>query len=96
MSNTVNDNLNTLLYIFLILVILTILGSRADRNKEEANPISIPQNSTPTLEHKGDEPMGCASATTAKPKSYNWADVASLKQQTLGNLDATDRLLNRY
>ncbi|MEW8322440.1 MAG: hypothetical protein AB2606_07315 [Candidatus Thiodiazotropha taylori] len=94
MSNSTADNQEMILYIILIVIALAILGGGADRNEEKTTLITNPQNSNHTLENKETESTSGESTTTAKPNNYTWDDVASLKQQTLGNLDATDRLLN--
>ncbi|MEW8438239.1 MAG: hypothetical protein AB2689_08780 [Candidatus Thiodiazotropha taylori] len=94
MSNSTADNQEMILYIILIVIALAILGGGADRNEKKTTLITNPQNSNRPLEYKGGEATSGESTSTAKPKSYTWEDVASLKQQTLGNLDETDRLLN--
>ncbi|MES9831898.1 MAG: hypothetical protein ABW139_06600 [Candidatus Thiodiazotropha sp. DIVDIV] len=94
MSTSTSDNQEIILYIILIVIAWAILGGGADRIEEKATQTTIPQNSNPPLEYKGGKSTNGESTTNAKPKSYTWDDVASLKQQTLGNLDATDRLLN--
>ncbi|MEW8029423.1 MAG: hypothetical protein AB2809_13295 [Candidatus Thiodiazotropha sp.] len=92
MSNSTSDNQEMIFYIIVIVIAFFIFGGGADRNEEKTTQIKTPQNGNRLLEYKGG---GAASGdSTANPKSYTWDDVASLKQQTIGNLDATDRLLN--
>ncbi|MCG8054868.1 MAG: hypothetical protein JAY94_04215 [Candidatus Thiodiazotropha endolucinida] len=94
MSNSTSDNQEIILYMIVIMIALAILGGGADRNEEKTTLITNPQNSNRPLEYKGGEASSGESTSTAKSKSYTWDDVANLKQQTLGNLDETDRLLN--